>query len=377
MDHLVNLRHRLHTLAEPSHREESTAEELACFLESLEAGRLTRGLGGNGLALVLPGRDPGPRVLLRADMDALPIADRIDAGHRSRSPGIGHKCGHDGHMAILCGVAERLVSRQPAAGETVLLFQPAEETGEGAALVLSDESFRRLAPDTVYALHNLPGFPRGSVIIREGCFASASRGMVVALRGESAHAAEPHLARSPALAVSELIAGISALPQTSTALDQPAKATVIHARLGSEAFGTTPGEAEVMGTLRTWSGEVMDGLARAAVRLAESVAEPAGLEVRVSWRQEFPATVNDPAAVDGVLASASDLGLDVAKPLSPFPWSEDFGHFTGRFRGALFGLGAGEDHVPLHSSAYDFPDALIPTGVDLLEDLLRRSLADG
>lgn len=377
MDHLTRLRHRLHSRPELSHHEESTAAELAGFLESLNAGELVTGLAGNGLALVFAGAEAGPRVLLRADMDALPIPDSIGADYTSEEYGIGHKCGHDGHMAILCGVAERLAASPPAGGEAVLLFQPAEETGEGAALVLADGAFRRFLPDRAYALHNLPGFPRGSVVIREGCFASASRGMAVELHGESAHAAQPHLARGPALAVARLIAEISSLPQTATALHQAAKATVIHARLGSEAFGTTPGEAVVMATLRTHSEKAMDILSSAAERLAESAAEPAGLDVRISWKQEFPATVNDPDAAETVASAAASLGLDVVRPSRPFPWSEDFGHFTGRFGGALFGLGAGEDHAPLHSSTYDFPDGLIPVGLDLLEDLLRRSLAGG
>ncbi|MFO7950912.1 MAG: amidohydrolase [Candidatus Fermentibacteraceae bacterium] len=377
MDHLTTLRHRLHSRPELSHHEELTAAELAGFLKSLNAGELATGLGGNGLALVFAGVEAGPRVLLRADMDALPIPDSIGADYACEEHGIGHKCGHDGHMAILCGVAERLAASPPAGGEAVLLFQPAEETGEGAALVLADGAFRRFLPDRAYALHNLPGFPQGSVVIREGCFASASRGMVVELHGESAHAAQPHLARGPALAVARLITGISSLPQTATALHQPAKATVIHARLGSEAFGTTPGEAVVMATLRTHSEEAMDDLACAAERLAKSATEPAGLDVRISWKQEFPATINDPDAAEYVAAAAAGLGLDVIRPSRPFPWSEDFGHFTGRFGGALFGLGAGEDHAPLHSSTYDFPDGLIPVGVDLLEALLRRSLAGG
>lgn len=377
MDHLTSLRHRLHSRPELSHREESTAAELQHFLKSLNSGELVTGLGGNGLALALAGAETGPRVLVRADMDALPIPDSIDADYASGKHGIGHKCGHDGHMAILCGVAEKLAASPPNAGEAVLLFQPAEETGEGAALVLADPAFRRFLPDRAYALHNLPGFPQGSVVVREGCFASASRGMVVELHGESAHAAQPHLARGPALAVARLITGMASLPQTATALHEPSKATVIHARLGSEAFGTTPGEAVVMATLRTWSEGVMDRLVEDAVRLAHSAAEPAGLEVRISWKQEFPATVNDADAAECAAAAAECMGLDVARPTRPFPWSEDFGHFTGRFGGALFGLGAGEDHAPLHSSTYDFPDGLIPIGVDLLEDLLRRSLAGG
>ena len=307
-------------------------------------------------------------------MDALPIPDRLEKGYVSHTDGLGHKCGHDGHMAILCGVAAGLSASPPLRGEVVLLFQPAEETGEGAALILADQEFQRLRPDVAYALHNLPGFRAGSVVIRDGCFASASRGMVIHLAGESAHAAEPHKARSPGLAVAGLIEGISALPQTCCPLDEACKATVIHARLGERAFGTTPGEAVVMATLRTHSEETMGSLAAAAEKLAASAAEPLGLDVRVSWTEEFPATINTPESAGLVREVAREAGFEIVERSVPFPWSEDFGHFTREFGGALFGLGAGENHAPLHNSGYDFPDSLLQPGRDLLERLVRRYL---
>jgi len=145
-------------------------------------------------------------------------------------------------MAIVAGLAERLHTHRPESGSVILLFQPAEETGEGADRVLSDSKFDQIQPDYVLALHNLPGYPLGQIIVREGVFASASSGLRIHLKGKTSHAAEPETGNSPALAVAQLIQVLSSIPQYYTSLHEPAQATVIHAKVGDVAFGTSPGE---------------------------------------------------------------------------------------------------------------------------------------
>ena len=183
MDHLVKLRHQLHQYPELSHHEINTAAIIEGFLAPLVPDQLIRDLGGHGIAAVFTGKQPGKTVLLRCDMDALPIQETNEFIYRSKIENVSHKCGHDGHMVIMMGLAELLSRADIPSGRVVLLFQPAEERGEGAMKVLQDSKFKALQPDRVFALHNLPGFPRGSVVIREGCFASASRGMAVELHG--------------------------------------------------------------------------------------------------------------------------------------------------------------------------------------------------
>jgi amidohydrolase len=279
-------------------------------------------------------------------------------------------------MAILAGLAMRLSEKRPAKGSAVLLFQPAEETGQGARLVIDDPRFKQIAPDMVIALHNLPGRPRGQIVLRSGCFASASRGVVIELEGASSHAAEPERGRSPALAVAQLIQVLSAVPQVHTSLDAAAQVTVIHAEVGTVAFGTSPGSGRVMATLRSHSEHLMEELAGRCEAYARAVAQTHNLRVKVRFEEVFPATSNDDWLTRVVAETAEGLGYDSAYESTPFPWSEDFGHFTASCRGAMFGLGAGEDHPPLHSPNYDFPDGLIGIGVEVFHGLVQRLLSD-
>jgi len=374
IDDWIRFRRELHREPEISGAEEETARRVARRLREGGAAEVVEGLGGAGLAAVHRGSASGPRVLLRADLDALPITERNGAGHRSAREGISHACGHDGHMTILAGLSERLAARPLERGEAVLLFQPAEETGEGAARVLEDPRFAPLRPDRVFALHNLPGFPLGSVILREGTFACASVGLIARFRGATSHAAEPERGRSPAGAAADAIHAIGALPQNRTAMFDSAKATVIHARVGERAFGTTPGEAEVMATLRADRRETMAAMTRAAEELLLGIARAHGLDGTAEWIEEFPVTVNDAESVRLAADAAESLGYETIRPERPFPWSEDFGWFTGAAPGALFGLGAGENHPALHNPDYDFPDDLIERGVRLFEEILRRAI---
>ncbi len=336
---------------------------------------LVSSLGGHGVAAVYQGSQAGPCVLVRCELDALPIPETVDLRYASSSDGISHKCGHDGHMAMVAGLAPELGRERPARGKVVLLFQPAEETGEGAALVLHDRKFHDLRPDLAFALHNLPGYPLGRVVLREGVFAVASRGLIVRFLGATAHAAEPEKGRSPALATADAIHLFSALPQTLAPMNASAKATVIHARLGEIAFGTTPGEAEVMATLRSDTAGVMEEMARAAERIVGGLASIHRLRVETEWTEEFPVTANDPEVVRLVKEAAERAGLDVEVRSHPFPWSEDFGHFTAATKGVLFGLGSGEEQPPLHHPHYDFPDSLLEVGRGLLLEVIRRACA--
>ena len=376
-DRLTEVRRRLHRCAELAGGEERTAGLLRRELAALAPDDLVTGLGGHGLAAVFAGAAPGPTMLLRCDMDALPLADRPDLKYGSEDAAVSHKCGHDGHMAMMLGVAGTLAKARPSRGRAVLLFQPAEETGEGARRVLEDPGFAPLRPDRVLAVHNLPGFPLGAVVSRAEFFASASRGMTVVLTGSSSHAAEPQAGNSPVPAAAALVLALAAVPQHTTALHEAAQVTVVGLDVGGPAFGTSPGLGRLHATLRTHDPASMRRLAARCAELARGVAAAHGLDCVVSLHEEFPATVNDPATVAVVEAWAEGRGLPLVRPGQPFAWSEDFGHFTAACPGALFGLGAGENQPALHHPDYDFPDALIPRGIDFLAGALRLLLEGG
>ncbi len=372
MQELIDLRHKLHYLAEVSGEEKKTSELIKRQLEKTKPDKIITALGGEGLAAVFDSGKPGPRVLIRCELDALPIPEFISLEYGSKNDGKAHKCGHDGHMAIVSGLAGRMRGRMPTEGSVVLLFQPAEEIGKGAWWVITDPKFKEIEPDYAFALHNLPGFLKNQIIIRDGFFASASVGLIVKLHGATSHAAEPESGRSPALAVAQMIQNLSSLMQFHARLHEAVKVTIIHAKIGERAFGTTPGEGVVMATLRTHDQAVMEKLKKKSEQLAESIARTYDLDFEVEWDEEFPSTENDKECVDLIRECASELNLDIHEPAVPFPWSEDFGHFPAKYKGALFGLGAGEKHPVLHHPTYDFPDDILKTGIDMFERIIRK-----
>jgi len=371
---LVALRRELHAHAELAGQEEQTGRIVRGFIEQHKPDALVPDLGGEGLAAIFEGREDGPTVMFRAELDAVPVEECNGVDYLSCRPGVSHGCGHDGHMAIVAGLAARLHRHPLRRGRVVLLFQPAEETGAGAAAVLDDERFESIAPDWIFALHNLPNENFGEIQIKSGPFAAGSVGTILHFRGKTSHAAYPEQGQSPAMAVAQLIQELAALPDGLATDDAFAKLTVVHARIGEPAFGTTPGEAEVMATLRSDREEVLDRLRERVVDLAQEIGRDHRLEFRHSWTDQFPVTDNNPEAVAMVEAVAETQGVAVTLRGEAYPWSEDFGWFTRRFKGAIFGLGAGQKYPALHSPGYDFPDELIPVGLGLFEGLIERLL---
>lgn len=365
MKDVIELRHKIHAHPEVSGEEQETADRITSFLEQTHPDTLTTEVGGTGILARYKGNKDKPTVLLRCELDALPIGEENDIEYQSVNEGKGHKCGHDGHMAILCGVARALEDRDAAYGDILLLFQPAEETGEGAARVLEDKKFKQMNPDYVFALHNLPGFKMHSVIVRHGVFAAASVGFIARFKGATSHAAHPEEGNSPALAMAQLVQSLSSFPQYYTSMEQAAKVTVIEAKLGEIAFGTSPDKAEVMATLRTYDEDMLGKLKQKAKTIAEGIAKTYELELQTEWSDPFPVTQNHDNSVNIVIDAAKELDANIINKEEPFGWSEDFGHFTHTFEGAMFGLGSGSDQPQLHASDYDFPDEIIETGVDM------------
>ncbi len=372
MDTFTDLRHELHRHPELSGAESQTANRIAVFLRRLDPDQLIEGLGGRGLACVFAGTSPGPTVLLRCELDALPIAELGEHAHRSTTAGVGHQCGHDGHMAILAAVAQQLSAKRPARGRVVLLYQPAEETGEGAAAVIADPRFTELRPDYCFALHNVPGYPLGEVLLREGPFSCASRGMSITLTGNTAHAAQPETGTSPAQAMCRIIASLGELPAHIAEPEQITFATVVGAQLGAKAFGTAPGQAQIWVTLRSEDNDAMARLIAHAEALVRLNAQADGLQHAIDYQDIFPATINAPEASAMVRAAAASMSL--REMAQPFRWSEDFGHFTASCPGALFGIGAGVAMPDLHNPDYDFPDALIPIASGLFLRIVGEAL---
>lgn len=371
---LQTLRHDIHRHPELAGKEEKTAKRITSFLEKLNPDNIISGIGGNGLIAEFDSGKEGPVVLFRSELDALPIHETCNIAYKSKDNKVSHKCGHDGHMAILCGFSKMISQFRPERGKIQVLFQPAEETGEGAQWMLDDERMKDVKPDYVFALHNVPGFKKGQIVTRKNIFSSASVGMIIRLTGMTSHASHPENGKNPALAMSHIIEHLMALPQLTTSFEESALVTVIHARLGEIAFGTSPGYAEVMATLRAHENSILKKLTNEAERIANIAAELHHLEVEIEWTQKFEATVNDDQCVRWIEDAAKLIHADFRVLSQPFSWSEDFGRFTNVYPGAMFGLGSGKKQPQLHHSDYDFPDDIIETGVMMFYKLADRIL---
>ncbi|MBV2246282.1 MAG: amidohydrolase [Lentimicrobium sp.] len=369
---LISLRHQLHREPELSGNEVKTAHKIEAFARKYTPDQLITGLGGHGIAAIYNGKKPGPGVLIRCDMDALPIQEiNEDLEYRSTTAGLAHKCGHDGHMAIAAGLLPLLAENKPEKGRVVILFQPAEETGQGAEKVIKDPEFDQIKPDFCFALHNLPGFASGSIIIGKNTFASASVGLIVKLNGRTAHAAEPEKAITPAPAIAALIGHLPELANPGEIRDF-SLLTIIHARIGERAFGTTPGYAELMATLRAYTNDQLEALCIKVTAVIEEVAKTNHLKTGLQWVEAFPATVNNDECNQQVISAAKSLIYPVEHLALPFRWSEDFGHFTHNFKGALFGLGSGTNQPELHHPAYNFPDKIILNGTKIFHQIIKQ-----
>lgn len=370
----VALRHDLHRHAERSNHEVATAGVIRDWFERHPADEVIDQLGGHGVAFLFDGGEPGPTLLLRCELDALPIRETNDCEHRSVDPDVSHMCGHDGHMAILAGVGAALAERRPARGRVALLFQPAEETGEGGPRVVDDPRLEEFRPDRVFALHNLPGRPLGQVVLRDDTFCLGSVGLVVRLQGRTSHAAYPEDGTAPTWAMAALLARLPALANNPDRTDSNALLTVTHARLGEPSLGIAPGDALLMAVLRAGTDEGLEELMTAAETLVHQQAQQADLRVTLAWQERFPTTRNDPAANRLLERAARAAGQEVEWLAEPMRWSEDFGAFTARYPGALFGLGSGTEQPQLHNPDYDFPDALLPVGTRIFLCLIEEAL---
>lgn len=375
MTDLVQFRQDLHRHPEVSGQEAATARAVVAALTPLGPDQLVTGLGGHGVAAVFQGAADGPTVMIRAELDALPITERPGPAHRSMLEGRAHLCGHDGHMAIVVGLAQRLARRRPATGRVVLMFQPAEEDGSGAAAVLADPRFAALRPDWAFALHNMPGLPLAAVRVAAGPMNCASVGLRLRLSGRTAHAAMPDTGLSPADAMLGLIPALLALGPGGALAPGFRLVTLTHAVLGAPSFGIAPGEGEVWVTLRTLADADMADLKARALAAAQEHAARGGLGLGVSWHDDFAACSNDGAAVDQLCAALTRAGIGFAATDGPMRASEDFGRFaTGGTRAAMFLLGAGEASPALHNPDYDFPDALIGPGVRAFDAVVSHIL---
>lgn len=296
--------------------------------------------------------------------------------YRSVYDGVSHKCGHDGHASTLVGLACFLAQNPPEKGRAILLFQPSEENGRGAQAVCKDDRFKDFCPDWVFAYHNLPQLPLNEVIVRDGSFTAAVQSLILRFEGKTAHAAEPENGVNPAMAIAEIIMACQQMQEPNANCDDFKLITPVYACLGEKAYGVSAGYGELHLTIRAWKNAVMRKFSEQIIDTVEQITKKHHLEFESAWTEMFLANRNHQEANQIIRKVAQKANYKVTDKDFAFKWGEDFGFFTEKFKGAMFGIGAGEQTPALHNPDYDFPDEILDTGVHLFIGIAKTLLFD-
>lgn len=369
---LQTLRKELHQFPELSGKEYNTAKRIIAFLEKYPPDEILTEIGKTGILASYKGAKPGKTVLFRCELDALPIEEINTFEHRSQYKSISHKCGHDGHMTILCGLAKQLHLIKPKSGKVILLFQPAEEDGSGAKKVANDTRFQKIKLDFVFALHNLPGFQKNQIVIKNGTFTCAVNSIIIKLKGITAHAGEPEKGINPAMAMAEITTEFLQLNQSDLSKNDFCIITPIYSAMGKKAYGVSAGDGEIHFTIRSNSNKQMKIVEQNLENCVSKKASKYRLKHTIKWTQSFQANENSTEAVGIIEKAASKNNFSILKKETPFTWGEDFGLFTQVHSGAMFGLGSGENTPALHNPDYDYPDEITATGVSLFYEISKQ-----
>lgn len=368
LEKVTELRHRLHRCPELSGEEKETKQALIGFLKENSTLQIND-MGKWFYAEYHPsvGKSRGS-IALRADFDAIKVQEDTPLPYASVNRGVAHKCGHDGHSAALAGFAAD-VSREGCDKDVYFIFQHAEETGEGGAPCAELIAEKHI--DEVFAVHNYPGGPFGSLGIREGTINCASKGMELVFTGASAHASQPEMGRNPSKAVSRTILELDHIADQSR-YQGLILATVVQVDIGERAFGVAAHNGKLLLTIRGQIEEEMDAMEQEIEAFAKAQAEAESLDLDIHFYEAFPETYNHPESIAKLRAIAKDRGWPVNEMADPIRSSEDFGYYTKKALGALVWLGAGEDWPPIHSEDFDYNDDLIAKTADLFWALIKN-----
>jgi len=368
---LKRIRKELHQNPELSQLEYNTANRIIKYLTNHSKATVSK-VANTGVVATFDSGIEGKCILLRADIDALPIIETNEFEYKSNLHAVSHKCGHDGHTAIMLGVASLLSEHPIKNGKVVLLFQPAEENGMGAKAVLNDNLFQKLQFDFVYALHNIPGIKKNQIVIKENTFNANVKSMIIKLEGKTAHAAEPEKGHNPALALADILHYSEKETHNYPQENSFFLITPVHINMGEIAYGISAGYAELHLTIRSWDLALFDEKCNGLENFVKHTCNTYGLKESISWTQVFYANKNNPSAIDILRKAALANKFEVHEMSHSFKWGEDFGLFTQKYKGAMFGLGAGENTPALHNPDYDFPDDITATGIHQFFQIIQQ-----
>ena len=373
---LARIRRDIHAHPELGFKEKLTSDLVARELASYGI-EVHRGLAKTGVVGRLKAGRANRAIGLRADMDALPIHEKNEFAHRSQNEGVMHACGHDGHTTMLLGAARYLAETRDFDGTVHFIFQPAEEGGAGARVMIEEGLFDKFPSDAVYGMHNWATAPAGTFGIRPGPIMAASGNFDLAIQGRGAHAARPESGVDPVVVAANMVMAIQTIASRNvSAIDSlVVSVTQIH---GGDAYNVIPDEVKLCGNVRAYRPEVIAKIAPALERIADGVAATYGARARLAFRMHYPPLVNhaEEARLAGDAAALVVGEANVNREMAPRTASEDFSYMLEAKPGAFIfiGNGKGEGACDVHNPHYDFNDDIIPLGASFFVRLIETNL---
>ena len=369
---MTEWRQALHRIPECDFNEYRTAAYVASVLGELGLAVHT-GIGGTGVIGVLETGRPGPRVGLRAELDALAMTETADVPFASQHPGFMHACGHDGHMAMLLGAAALLRNDPQVTGTVYFVFQPDEEHGHGAKAMLADGMLTRFPMDAIYGMHNMPGLPAGQFATRAGGIMASEDNFVITIHGRGGHASSPHRVIDPLVIGAEIVLALQTIVARS--VDPQTPAVVSCTEFITDGIrNAIPSTVVIKGDTRSYSAAVQQLLEHRMRALCAGICAAHGATAEVQYTYEFAPTVNPTSHLDTAIAAAQAVAdLPVLADVAPLMGSEDFGLFLTQVPGNFLFIGNGVDGLPLHNAGYRFNDEILMTGARYFAEVVRRT----
>ncbi len=379
-DELTRIRRDLHANPELGFEEVRTSARVCEELKLYGVDEIHTGIGKTGVVAIVNGiqNSSGRSIGLRADMDALPMPEDNSFAWKSAKPGLMHACGHDGHTTMLLGAARYLANNREFNGSAVLIFQPGEEGYAGARAMVQDGLFDRFPVESVYAMHNWPQMPVGKIGLNPGPMMAAADRIEIKVTGRGGHGAHAYLAVDPVLVSAHIITAVQSIVSRNVSPIDQAVISICAVQAGDlNAMSVIPGQARMVGTVRTFSPKVQDMVEARLKELIPAIAQGFGAQAEVTYERVYPATINTQAeALFAGNVAQSLVGADnLIRDLPPSMGAEDFSFMLQSKPGAYLRIGqGGEGGCYLHNTRYDFNDAILPLGAALYASLATQAM---
>ncbi|MEL7343824.1 MAG: amidohydrolase [Pseudomonadota bacterium] len=350
-----------------------TASNVAQKLREFGCDEVVEGVGQSGVVGVIEGRGVGKTVALRADMDALPILEDTGVPYASNTPGKMHACGHDGHTTMLLAAAEYLAATRSFNGRVIVVFQPAEEGGGGARVMMEDGLFDQFGIDEIYGMHNVPNMEAGTFAIRPGAFYGSADEIQIVIEGEGGHAAQPHQTVDAVVVASHVVLAVQSVVSRKLDPIEEAVVSLTTITTDSSAHNVIAGRVEMTGTVRVFDAALQDKIETEMTRLVEMTAAAHGATARFTYKRGYPILKNTPDET-GFAAEAATRVVGACGDAPKIMWGEDFAYFLEEKPGAYIWLGIGPS-APLHHPKYNFNDAVLPLGASWFVEIAEARLS--